>query len=454
MPDQPPSIDIIALQQRELNNNIEFRRLEFERGEKESRSLSRFEDTLMLGASEQDVHSSSGPYKDCWQYLADELRCLDLRLRLQVLAQTHARPADPLAPFRGLVITNTEISDLVAPPRTAAHEPAGGKPEKQELERALTQLEDEIALRRSASRRAGVTLSMPRLSELFGLTRFEEQCLIVCLAPEVDRKYTKLYAYLQDDVTRTGASIELVLRLLCSSPGEKVDARAAFDQASRLPKFMLLHISDGGNDSPPPLLSRVLKLDDRIVNFLIGRSPLDARLERVARIVVPRAGTLEALAAHGLYRRVSSFVQAYFADPQSARRNVVLYLHGPECLDKRLVVEAMCQESALPLLVADLEAMKADPLPFEQTAWLVAREAALRSAVLCLEGADCLVAEPEKHAVQLNSLIAAAKMFSRLTVMFGGGIGNPEASRKIACSCPLPGRGRIFRPARAFGNRA
>jgi hypothetical protein len=76
---------------------------------------------------------------------------------------------------------------------------------------------------------------MPRLREMFGLTRFEEQCLIVCLAPEVDRKYAKLYAYFQDDVARTGASIEMVLRLLCSSPAENVGARTAFDPVRRCP---------------------------------------------------------------------------------------------------------------------------------------------------------------------------------------------------------------------------
>jgi hypothetical protein len=35
--------------------------------------------------------------------MSDQLRWLDLRLRLQVLKQAHARSSDPLSPFKGLV---------------------------------------------------------------------------------------------------------------------------------------------------------------------------------------------------------------------------------------------------------------------------------------------------------------------------------------------------------------
>ena len=74
-------------------------------------------------------------------------------------------------------------------------------------------------------------LSLPYLAQLFQLTAFEEHCLLVCLAPELDRKYEKLYAYLQDDVTRKKPSVDLVLKLLCETMPEKLAARLAFDRA-------------------------------------------------------------------------------------------------------------------------------------------------------------------------------------------------------------------------------
>lgn len=373
----------------------------------------------------QNLSADLAAYADSWEYLSDELRRLDLRLRRQILKQPHAGDSDPLSPFKGLVITEAEISDLLAPSPSASGEPTVGLAEQQTLEHALRDLEDEIHARRSATRQAGVHLSLPRLAELFGLTQFEQQCVVICLAPELDRKYEKLYGYIQDDATRRKPAVDLVLNLLCATQPEKLIARAAFDPAAALLKFKLLLMTDAGTDGQLPLLSRALKLDDRIVNFLLGQAQLDARLERFARMVVPRESVLGMIAAHELYQRASGFVQAYFPQPQSGR-NVVLYLHGSAHRDKRLVVEAVCRDLTLPLLVADVAAMKAGPLPFEQAAWLLAREAALQSAVLCLENTDCLVAEPEKHLLELNALIESAKTFSRLTFMFGSRHWQPQ----------------------------
>ena len=56
---------------------------------------------------------------------------------------------------------------------------------------------------------------MRRLVELFGLNRFEEEAVLICLAPELDIGYGRLYAYLQDDVTRRFPTADLILRLLC-----------------------------------------------------------------------------------------------------------------------------------------------------------------------------------------------------------------------------------------------
>jgi hypothetical protein len=128
-------------------------------------------------------------------------------------------------------------------------------------------------------------MTMPgSVTQLFHLTRVEEQCLLICLAPELDRKYEKLYAYLQDDVTRKKPSADLVLKLLCQTMSERLAARVMFDPRSPLLKYRLVQMTDSSPDSPLPLLQRVLKLDDGIVSFLLGFRQMDARLEQVASV--------------------------------------------------------------------------------------------------------------------------------------------------------------------------
>jgi hypothetical protein len=55
------------------------------------------------------------------------------------------------------------------------------------------------------------------LQELFQLSPLDLDVLLICLAPELDLKYEKLYAYLQDDVTKKRPSVDLCLTLLCPS---------------------------------------------------------------------------------------------------------------------------------------------------------------------------------------------------------------------------------------------
>ena len=374
-------------------------------------------------------------YASSWECLSDWLRCLDLRLRRQILDQPHAPDSDPFSSFAGLVITDEEISRLLPSSTNAARQLDGDRTEQQKLEHALAELQNEIQLRQGAALRAGVDLALPCLAELFGLTAFEEQCLIICLAPELDRKYEKLYAYIQDDANRTKPGVDLVLNLLCGSQTEKLNARSAFDPHAPLFKFKLIQI-DLVADGQKPLLSRAIKLDDRVVNFLLGHNQLDARLDRLAQKVLPQEGDAESIDGHELYQRVLEFVEGHFPKRPSVGRNLVLHLHGPENLDKRLVVDALCHKLALPLLVGDVEAMKAGQLPFGQAMWLLAREAALQGAVLCLENADCLLAEPEKHRLELNALMEAATAFSRLTFIFASRPWQPQggASKSLFLS--------------------
>ena len=71
---------------------------------------------------------------------------------------------------------------------------------------------------------------------------FEVQTLIVCLAPELRRKYDTLYAYLQDDITRKRPSVDLVLDVLCPSEAERWRARTTvFSDQAPLFRHGILH---------------------------------------------------------------------------------------------------------------------------------------------------------------------------------------------------------------------
>ena len=117
------------------------------------------------------------------------------------------------------------------------------------LAQSLSELQTEIQTRVSGTLQSGGYLSLARLADLFRLSRFEIQCLVVCLATELDRKYERLYGYLQDDAGRKLPGMDLLLSLLCETPArEMLAARAALDAGAPLLRFKLLQPVEGGRN--------------------------------------------------------------------------------------------------------------------------------------------------------------------------------------------------------------
>jgi AAA+ superfamily predicted ATPase len=361
-------------------------------------------------------------YTTSWEYIADELRCLDLHLQRQVIVQRPEQSAEPLAPFKGLVLSEAEVVGLL----TQTPSPSDGQElqdssaaESQAIAQAVSRIENEIAARRAASLRAGIYLSLPQLAQLFHLTRFEERCLIICLAPELARKYEKIYAYLQDDATCKNPSVALILSLLCQTRPEELAARAVFAPPAPLLKYHLCNMNGHAADAAVPLLSRWLKLDDRITNFLLGFGQIDARLEAVAQLLSPQAEGSRATRDEEIYSRVRRFVRTHFGKEPLPRRGLIFYFHGPSATGKQSVAEAVCEDLGLPLLSADVEQMSSAPYPFEELVWLLGRELLLQPAALLLNNMDGLLAAADKHQVRLKSLFEAIRTFSQLTFIMG-----------------------------------
>jgi len=368
-------------------------------------------------------------YATSWEHLEDELRRLDLLIHLQVLKQRSCQPANPLDQFKGLVLSEEEIAELltdVASPLADETLLNTDDAESQTLAETLSKLEYQIEERRAASLKDGVYLSLPHLCQIFHLTIFEEQCLILCLAPELEHKYEKLYAYLQDNVTRKKPSIVLVLNLVCHTMQEKLAARVAFHPQAPLLKYRLLQMTDSSSDGPGPLLSRFLKLDERIVNFLLGFGQMDARLESIARLVSPQAEFEQVMVAEEVQSRMRSFIRSHFSETRAVRQNVVFYFYGPYGSGKQSLAEAVCHDLGFPLVIGDVGKMLGGQLPFEEIVWLLGREAVLQPAALCLENFDSLLVDDDKYQSQLKSLLEASRTFSRLTFLLGSRTWKPQ----------------------------
>lgn len=317
------------------------------------------------------------PYHNDLEYLGEELGRLDLLLAGAVAQCRRRRRGDNPPEFPGLSISEAEVDGLLQDP---AQTPDDGWLET--LAAAGT-LKRTIQGRLEAGRNAGVFLRFVHLCTVFALSGFEADVLLLALAPELSRRYQKLYAYLQDDINRKRPSVDLALRLFCLTPEEAARAREAFADNAPLFSFGLLALGEEPGEGPAPLLSRFLKADDRIVDFLLGHDLLDHRLTAnlpLARWVMPEIKLSELVAPDGLRSSLAQLIPlVHDGGP------LVCLFHGPEGAGKKTAAAAICRELGCGLLVGDLPGALASPLPLESTLRLVLREARLYGAGVYLD---------------------------------------------------------------------
>ena len=165
-------------------------------------------------------------YANSTQHVLAELARLDVLLGSQVRRVRRSGGTPDHQGLSAFYIPEAEIDALLAEPAGVAAWDAD--PEQPEAGPALDQLSADIAENVVRSVRAGVYLRLVALAELFDLNPFDVEVVVMCLAPEVDRRYERLYGYLNDDVTRRMPTVDLVLGLLCAGVETRVAARARF----------------------------------------------------------------------------------------------------------------------------------------------------------------------------------------------------------------------------------
>src|SRR3954464_2700829 len=173
---------------------------------------------------------------------------------------------------------------------------AGSDPDPGDPFRGLY-ISDEVALRLTQGDSVSdAAARLQQVVEALELDLLEAGGLAVCAATELNPRYGRLYAYLQDDVTRKLPSPRLVGQLLEGEGLTSADVMAAFDANGRLRHLGALKLL---GDAQTPLAERPVKVADRLAAALLGgrmdESPQPTRL-RMAELPVHTPGREAAVA--------------------------------------------------------------------------------------------------------------------------------------------------------------
>lgn len=374
-------------------------------------------------------------YTSTAEHLWDELQRLDQLIRAQTLRWRLTIGESKPARLWGMIhVTDAEIENYF----NASFLPPGALPKEltRELEgywRAAEGLTDHIRLRLSQTASSN-NLRLSRLQRLFKLPDFDRDLLLLCLLPELDSRYRRLYGYLQDDASRTRPVVELALQILHPVANDAATVRSAFDAEAPLMRHRLL-VPNGDSYGEEPLPMRSLRCDDRIANYLLGGDAFDSRLASVIRL---GETSLPARAAPPHSEEAVRLQEVRWDDlviePEQLAQwkalshwwrekraggdaQAALFLHGPYGVGKHVAAQSFCAEAQVPLLIADVEAARRKG-DWERTVDLCYREAMLHDAAIYWSQCESLLnREPQANptAYLWEYLVAAAERFAGLT---------------------------------------
>jgi SpoVK/Ycf46/Vps4 family AAA+-type ATPase len=335
---------------------------------------------------EQIGRTVASSFTDSAEHLLAELELLRLRLQREVL---RLRASGFLTDdrFRGLYVSDDQVDsilDACGAPRAGLGERNGDASPMADLNGRIQAAGEEIEGRIRSSLAQGVSLPLIELANTFSLSNFESDVLVVCVATELDLQFETLYSYAQNDVTRKRPTPDLVLRLLCDSFVERFDCRAIFAHGSKLLGPPLIRFTEDAQNREPALLARPLKLEERIVSFLLGQPAIDRRLAKFTVRLVPRDRLSDLELPSALSSELAGAARAY------ARGGGILFFCGPKGAGKTATAAALAAAAGRSLLVADLREMRAGDLPLPVALALLQREALLEGSHLHLAYADAL----------------------------------------------------------------
>ncbi len=320
-----------------------------------------------------------GPYTSSEQHLCDELRRIDYLVHAQTVRWRLTIGSSKPPQLWGMVhVTDAEIenyleSDFVLPGRLPA-----------DLENSLQDYWERAALEAQWIRKrlvhtpAELTLRLNRLTSQCGLSDCERDVILICLLPEFEGRYRRLFGYLQDDVSRNLPTVELLLQILHPVLPDVMLARSLFTSKSKLLKHHLLSVGDDLRNDGPLSMSSV-RVDAHIANYLLGSDDLDARL---LEIVTPSGKVRweELITDPERLERLKSFAGWWDSGRGHHVPGAILFLHGPYGVGRLSAARGVCTGTSL--LVADVARAFQSRSPFEQLVDLTYREASLRGAAV------------------------------------------------------------------------
>ncbi len=271
--------------------------------------------------------------------------------------------------------------------------PAGGAPP---VKVKTTDSETEKAARAMAdAAKVDPPPALVILGQRLGLSRFEQDILLLCSAMELDTRIPGLCARAQDNPDRPYPTFALAFTLFDDPSWD------ALSPERPLRYWRLLEINQPG---ATPLTMSALRVDERIVNYLKGLNQLDDRLmPLLAPFEVPGNGEYDLAASH---QAIAETIEHGLRQWLSSNRLPVIQLTGIDSIGKQQVARRVLSRLGWQGFRMPGELVPAAAGELETLARLWQRESSVLPLALYLDASESDDGRPAESQLQLNRFLA------------------------------------------------
>lgn len=325
-------------------------------------------------------------YENNEVYLSSALTWL--RLRLAGLAEMSEMEASSSSDLFKIYFTRREKS---SPAEHESADQTGSHMESSSLLKDQIKQAEEIMTR---SEMVDPAPALIVLGQKLGLSRFEQNTLLLCAAIELDTRISYLYAGAQGDLSRSYPTFALAMALF---------DEPAWDVTSPerpLRRWRLIEINQPGGQ---PLITSPLRADERIVSYLKGLNYLD---DRIASILTPSEPAEEiSELPHSQAESVRTVV-GYLLE--SHGRPPVIQLLGNDTATKLIVARQASLDLGLYLYQLQIQMLPQQAGDLEIFSRLWQRESVLLPIALYIDAHDAASSQNGMQSVLLNRFLAAS----------------------------------------------
>jgi ATPase family associated with various cellular activities (AAA) len=206
--------------------------------------------------------------------------------------------------------------------------------------------------------------AIARLSQLFNLTAFEQEILLLCVAAEMERSTSALCATLNGSPQQAFPTFRVAMAVLPAANWQ------ALLPTEPLRQWQLIDVAPGAE-----LTQSALRIDERILHEIMGMSYVDRRLNGILNPLPPNH--LNHLASS--HQKLASQVTEALDNPKN-----YIQLCGPEPDTLKQIALSACIDRQAPLFVISAETIPTEIAQAHLIQRLCEREALLTQGILLL----------------------------------------------------------------------